>query len=104
MAYTPNMSGVMMCEPSGLYNMLNQYTNVSKLAEINYLYLIGECLLDVRGWTCTYSRCSCKTGEGREDLYLRPDLGHHHCIYLTVYSTQYSFVMHNRFGLHFYVF
>ncbi|CAL8275969.1 unnamed protein product [Arctogadus glacialis] len=42
MAYTRNMGGVMICEPSVLYNMLNQYTNVSKLAEINYLYLIDS--------------------------------------------------------------
>ncbi|XP_030217362.1 serine/threonine/tyrosine-interacting-like protein 1 isoform X2 [Gadus morhua] len=42
MAYTRNMGGVMICEPSVLYNMLNQYTNVSKLADINYLYLIDS--------------------------------------------------------------
>ena len=42
MAHTRNTGGVVICEPSGLYNMLNQYTNVSKLAEINYLYLLGE--------------------------------------------------------------
>ena len=53
MAYTRNMGGVMICEPSVLYNMLNQYTNVSKLADINYLYLIGEYLLDVNGWYCS---------------------------------------------------
>ncbi|XP_059912397.1 serine/threonine/tyrosine-interacting-like protein 1 isoform X5 [Gadus macrocephalus] len=47
MAYTRNMGGVLICEPSVLYNMLNQYTNVSKLAEINYLYLIdSRCKLD----------------------------------------------------------
>ncbi|CAL8365271.1 unnamed protein product [Lota lota] len=36
------MVGVIICEPSALYNILNQYTTVSKLAEINYLYLIDS--------------------------------------------------------------
>ena len=36
------MVDVIICEPSALYNILNQYTHVSKLAEINYLCLIGK--------------------------------------------------------------
>lgn len=42
------MTGVIICEPSALYNILNQYTHVSKLTEINYLCLIGKYMLDVR--------------------------------------------------------
>ncbi|KAK0148760.1 Serine/threonine/tyrosine-interacting-like protein 1 [Merluccius polli] len=36
------MVDVIICEPSALYNILNQYTHVSKLAEINYLSLIDS--------------------------------------------------------------
>ncbi|XP_054022778.1 serine/threonine/tyrosine-interacting-like protein 1 [Dryobates pubescens] len=36
--------GIELCEPSYLYNLLNQYRRVSRLAEPNYL-----CLLDARG-------------------------------------------------------
>lgn len=39
---TTDMFGVEICEPSVLYNILNQQTHVSKLAEINYLFLIGK--------------------------------------------------------------
>ncbi|XP_053130907.1 serine/threonine/tyrosine-interacting-like protein 1 isoform X2 [Hemicordylus capensis] len=34
------MAGVMLCEPTELYNMLNQATRISRLAEQNYLYLL----------------------------------------------------------------
>ncbi|XP_078235502.1 serine/threonine/tyrosine-interacting-like protein 1 isoform X2 [Pogona vitticeps] len=37
------MAGVTLCEPTELYNLLNQATTVSRLAEPNYL-----CLLDAR--------------------------------------------------------
>lgn len=37
------MAGLVLCEPIELYNILNQATKLSKLAEPNYL-----CLLDVR--------------------------------------------------------
>ncbi|XP_008120874.1 serine/threonine/tyrosine-interacting-like protein 1 [Anolis carolinensis] len=37
------MAGVTLCEPNELYNLLNQATRVSRLAEPNYL-----CLLDAR--------------------------------------------------------
>lgn len=37
------MAGIMMCEPLELYNLLNQSSRVSRLAEINYL-----CLIDAR--------------------------------------------------------
>ncbi|XP_033282254.1 serine/threonine/tyrosine-interacting-like protein 1 isoform X4 [Orcinus orca] len=37
------MSGLVLCEPTELYNILNQVTKLSRLTEPNYL-----CLLDVR--------------------------------------------------------
>ncbi|XP_062288540.1 serine/threonine/tyrosine-interacting-like protein 1 [Scomber scombrus] len=37
------MAAIMMCEPQELYNLLNQSSRVSRLAEINYL-----CLVDAR--------------------------------------------------------
>uniref|UniRef100_A0A8C6XYJ2 Tyrosine-protein phosphatase domain-containing protein n=1 Tax=Naja naja TaxID=35670 RepID=A0A8C6XYJ2_NAJNA len=37
------MAGVTLCEPTELYNLLNQSTKISRLAEPNYL-----CLLDAR--------------------------------------------------------
>ncbi|XP_075851483.1 serine/threonine/tyrosine-interacting-like protein 1 isoform X2 [Microcebus murinus] len=37
------MADLVMCEPTELYNILNQVTNVSRLTETNYL-----CLFDVR--------------------------------------------------------
>ncbi|KAJ6655733.1 hypothetical protein lerEdw1_004786 [Lerista edwardsae] len=37
------MAGVTLCEPTELYNILNQSTKISRLAETNYL-----CLLDAR--------------------------------------------------------
>uniref|UniRef100_A0A670JR88 Serine/threonine/tyrosine interacting like 1 n=1 Tax=Podarcis muralis TaxID=64176 RepID=A0A670JR88_PODMU len=37
------MAGVALCEPTELYNMLNQSTKISRLAEPNYL-----CLMDAR--------------------------------------------------------
>ncbi|NWW80849.1 STYL1 protein, partial [Climacteris rufus] len=37
------MAGVMLCEPRHLYNIINQYRRISRLAEPNYL-----CLLDAR--------------------------------------------------------
>ncbi|XP_063002569.1 serine/threonine/tyrosine-interacting-like protein 1 [Elgaria multicarinata webbii] len=37
------MAGVSLCEPTELYNLLNQCTKVSRLAELNFL-----CLLDAR--------------------------------------------------------
>uniref|UniRef100_A0A2D4KI97 Rhodanese domain-containing protein n=2 Tax=Micrurus paraensis TaxID=1970185 RepID=A0A2D4KI97_9SAUR len=37
------MAGVILCEPTDLYNLLNQSTKISRLAEPNYL-----CLLDAR--------------------------------------------------------
>ncbi|XP_071783088.1 serine/threonine/tyrosine-interacting-like protein 1 [Centroberyx gerrardi] len=37
------MAGIIMCEPCELYNILNQYSHVPRLAEINYL-----CLIDAR--------------------------------------------------------
>ncbi|XP_044312059.1 serine/threonine/tyrosine-interacting-like protein 1 isoform X1 [Varanus komodoensis] len=37
------MAGVSLCEPTELYNLLNQCTKISRLAEPNYL-----CLLDAR--------------------------------------------------------
>lgn len=38
------MGEITMCEPVELYNLLNQSRCVSRLAEINYLCLIGEVL------------------------------------------------------------
>ncbi|XP_071392911.1 serine/threonine/tyrosine-interacting-like protein 1 [Centroberyx affinis] len=37
------MAGIIMCEPCELYNILNQYSHVPRLAEMNYL-----CLIDAR--------------------------------------------------------
>ncbi|XP_067085043.1 serine/threonine/tyrosine-interacting-like protein 1 [Osmerus mordax] len=37
------MAGTIFCEPSDLYNLLNQYNRLSRLAEFNYL-----CLIDAR--------------------------------------------------------
>uniref|UniRef100_A0A670JVX4 Serine/threonine/tyrosine interacting like 1 n=1 Tax=Podarcis muralis TaxID=64176 RepID=A0A670JVX4_PODMU len=36
------MAGVALCEPTELYNMLNQSTKISRLAEPNYLCLMGK--------------------------------------------------------------
>lgn len=37
------MAELVTCEPFELYNLLNQCSCVSRLAEINYLCLIGKC-------------------------------------------------------------
>lgn len=36
------MAGTMLCEPCELYNILNQCTHVPRMAEMNYLCLIGK--------------------------------------------------------------
>uniref|UniRef100_A0A8D2IM60 Tyrosine-protein phosphatase domain-containing protein n=1 Tax=Varanus komodoensis TaxID=61221 RepID=A0A8D2IM60_VARKO len=36
------MAGVSLCEPTELYNLLNQCTKISRLAEPNYLCLLGK--------------------------------------------------------------
>ncbi|XP_015315924.1 serine/threonine/tyrosine-interacting-like protein 1 isoform X6 [Bos indicus x Bos taurus] len=41
--YYGRMTGLVLCEPTELYNILNQVTKLSRLTEPNYL-----CLLDVR--------------------------------------------------------
>lgn len=39
----PNrMTGLVLCEPIELYNILNQVTKLSRLTEPNYLCLLGE--------------------------------------------------------------
>ncbi|XP_013992881.1 serine/threonine/tyrosine-interacting-like protein 1 isoform X2 [Salmo salar] len=38
------MAGTTFCEASALYNILNQYTRLSRLAEFNFLCLIGEAI------------------------------------------------------------
>ncbi|KAM9348826.1 serine/threonine/tyrosine-interacting-like protein 1 [Symphorus nematophorus] len=40
------MAEIKMCEPSELYNLLNQCSCVSRLAEINYLCLIDACEIE----------------------------------------------------------
>lgn len=37
------MAGLVLCEPTELYNILNQVTKLSRLAEPNYLCLLGKC-------------------------------------------------------------
>lgn len=38
------MADLVLCEPIELYNILNQVTKVSRLAETNYLCLLGKYL------------------------------------------------------------
>ena len=47
------MPKITLCESFELYNLLNQYSCVSRLAEINYLCLIGK-RLDVVPWAKSY--------------------------------------------------
>ena len=36
------MTGLVLCEPTELYNILNQVTKLSRLTEPNYLCLLGK--------------------------------------------------------------
>nr|XP_058893223.1 serine/threonine/tyrosine-interacting-like protein 1 isoform X2 [Kogia breviceps] len=42
--FTSRMTGLVLCEPTELYNILNQVTKLSRLTEPNYLCLLGVVL------------------------------------------------------------
>uniref|UniRef100_A0A8D0GGM7 Serine/threonine/tyrosine interacting like 1 n=1 Tax=Sphenodon punctatus TaxID=8508 RepID=A0A8D0GGM7_SPHPU len=41
------MAGVVLCEPTELYNILNQSTRLSRLTETNYLCLLGKLIVSL---------------------------------------------------------
>ena len=46
------MTGLVLCEPTELYNILNQVTKLSRLTEPNYLCLLGKYFMAVSGLSC----------------------------------------------------
>ncbi|XP_041749127.2 serine/threonine/tyrosine-interacting-like protein 1 [Coregonus clupeaformis] len=67
------MAGTNFCEASELYNILNQYTRLSRLAEFNYLCLIGKRPV---GADChigsTRFNCHCCTLQDSKGKFIMP--------------------------------
>nr|XP_010970631.1 serine/threonine/tyrosine-interacting-like protein 1 isoform X1 [Camelus bactrianus]XP_010970632.1 serine/threonine/tyrosine-interacting-like protein 1 isoform X1 [Camelus bactrianus]XP_010970633.1 serine/threonine/tyrosine-interacting-like protein 1 isoform X1 [Camelus bactrianus] len=82
------MTGLVLCEPTELYNILNQVTKLSRLTEPNYL-----CLLDVRSKR-EYDESHVITAllvKKRADEYLIPESVDLECVkYCVVYDNNTS--------------
>ncbi|XP_026371822.1 serine/threonine/tyrosine-interacting-like protein 1 isoform X2 [Ursus arctos] len=82
------MAGLVLCEPTELYNILNQVTKLSRLAEPNYL-----CLLDVRSkWEYDESHViTARRVKKRANEYLIPESVDLECVkYCVVYDNNTS--------------
>ncbi|NXN14401.1 STYL1 protein, partial [Indicator maculatus] len=81
--------GIELCEPSYLYNLLNQYRRVSRLAEPNYL-----CLLDARSqpeYTESHIVTARRILQSPTGEYLVPDSEELRCVrYCVVYDCETS--------------
>uniref|UniRef100_A0ABI7WER5 Serine/threonine/tyrosine interacting like 1 n=1 Tax=Felis catus TaxID=9685 RepID=A0ABI7WER5_FELCA len=78
------MAGLVLCEPTELYNILNQVTKLSRLTEPNYL-----CLLDVRSkWEYDESHViTARRVEKKASEYLLPESVDLECVrYCVVYD------------------
>ncbi|XP_078296572.1 serine/threonine/tyrosine-interacting-like protein 1 isoform X3 [Panthera onca] len=78
------MAGLVLCEPTELYNILNQVTKLSRLTEPNYL-----CLLDVRSkWEYDESHViTARRVEKKASKYLLPESVDLECVrYCVVYD------------------
>ncbi|XP_008056229.1 serine/threonine/tyrosine-interacting-like protein 1 [Carlito syrichta] len=84
------MAGLVLCEPTELYNILNQVTKLSRLTEPNYL-----CLLDVRSrWEYDESHViTARRVKKKGNGYLIPDSVDLECVkYFVVYDNNTSFL------------
>ncbi|KAM8797496.1 serine/threonine/tyrosine-interacting-like protein 1 [Eudromia elegans] len=83
------MAGLRLCEPTELYNILNQYARLCRLAEPNYL-----CLLDARTqreFNESHIITARKIEQSPTGEYLVPDLEELECVrYCVVYDCETS--------------